>query len=170
MGLERGRCAEPGCGRFVRAGAAICGRHGAGGGHGDDGQEREGRSGAAEFRRRLAQGEYRGLFPPPLGEVLAQAAAERPLVDEIGALRVTLARLLAEEEDPSKLAAGVARIAGVAIQAARAQRQLGEDPADGLTAALAEILAELNEEARRERERGAGAAADPWDEETEWET
>jgi hypothetical protein len=125
------------------------------------------------------------LFPPPLGEVLAQAAAERSLVDEIGALRVTLARLLAEEEDPSKLAAGVARIAGVAIQAARAQRQLGEDAADGLTAALAEILAELNEETQRERARRVGGGEDGTggtaaegraypdngrDGETEWET
>jgi hypothetical protein len=82
------------------------------------------------------------LFPPPLGEVLAQAAAERPLVDEIGALRVTLARLLAEEEDPSKLAAGVARIAGVAIQAARAQQAIGGDAGDELGALLARIMDE----------------------------
>ena len=130
--MGRGRCGVPGWGRVVRDGAAVCDRHGADGDNGDDGRERGERSGAAEFRRRLAQGEYRGLFPPPLGEVLAQAAADRPLLDEIGALRVTLARLLAEEEDPSKLAAGVARIAGVAIQAARAQQAIGGDAGDEL--------------------------------------
>jgi hypothetical protein len=98
------------------------------------------------FRERLARGEYRALFEPPLGDVLTQAAAERPLVNEIGALRVALARLLAEEEDASKLAAGVARIAVVAIQAAKAQRALGEGTSEEVVAALAELLDELDEE------------------------
>ena len=145
--MGQGRCATPGCGRFVRAGLAVCRRHGGTTADAAEEPERERRAAATEaFRARLARGEYRALFEPPLGEVLAQAAAERPLVDEIGALRVTLARLLAEEEDPSKLAAGVARVAGVAIQAARAQRQVGGDTSDALTAVLAQVLAGLDEE------------------------
>ncbi len=78
--------------------------------------------------------------------MIAQAAAERSLADEIGALRFVLARLLAEEQgqDAAKLAASVARVAGVAVQAARAQRAIGGELADGLTEALTQILAEFD--------------------------
>ena len=110
---------------------------------GEEGRERRRRA-AAEFRRRLEDGEYRGLFGRRLGEVLAQAAADRGLGDEIGALRVTLARLLVEEQDPQKLAASVARVAGVAVQATRAQRAISGELADGLTEALTQILTELD--------------------------
>ena len=126
-GVGRGRCAAAGCGRFVRAGEERCPAHGGtaaplaprvGGGTGrrtpgagEEGRERRRRA-AAEFRRRLEDGEYRGLFGQRLGEVLAQAAVDRGLGVEIGALRVTLARLLVEEQDPQKLAASVARVAG----------------------------------------------------------
>ena len=119
----------------------------------DDGEDGDGEGTAArarwamaEFRRRLEAGDYRGLYDRRLSEVIAQAAAERSLADEIGALRYVLARLLAEEEDPAKLAASVARVAGVAVQAARAQRAVTGDLADGLTAALTQILIELDGE------------------------
>ena len=146
------RCGAPGCGRFVRAGEARCRRHGGDVGDADEWEdsalaEEGSRRGARRFRDLLAQGEYRALFEPPLGEVLTQAAAERPLVDEIGALRVALARLLAEEEDASKLAAGVARLAGVAIQAAKAQQAIGGEGDDGLNALLERILTETGQEA-----------------------
>ncbi len=96
------------------------------------------------FRRRLKQGDYQSLFEGRLKEVIAQAAAERSLTDEIGALRFVLARLLAEEEDVTKLATSVARVATVAIQAARTQRAISGELADGLTEALTQILTELD--------------------------
>ena len=96
-----------------------------------------------EFRARLARGEYRALFEPPLGEVLTQAAAEQGLADEIGALRVAMARLLAEEEDASKMAVGVARLAGVAIQAVKARQAIEEGTSGELTAALSRMLDEV---------------------------
>jgi hypothetical protein len=98
----------------------------------------------AEFRRRLDEGDYRRLFDEKLKEVIAQAAVERGLADEIGALRVVLARLLLEEDDLSKLVTGVARLASVTVQAARAQRAIVGEAADGLTEAIAQILAELD--------------------------
>jgi hypothetical protein len=58
----------------------------------------------------LERGDYRELFDPATSQVMAQAAAVRGLEDEIGALRVALARLLAEERDPNKLALSLARI------------------------------------------------------------
>ena len=154
------RCEAAGCGRFVQAGAVRCRRHGgdaeAGGAVG--GGAETGTRAAGRFRELLARGEYRALFEPPLGEVLAQAAADRPLLDEIGALRVALARLLAEEEDASKLATGVARLAGVAIQAAKARREVEESADDGLTALLTRILAE----AGQDPEPGGEGGGEDW--------
>jgi hypothetical protein len=98
----------------------------------------------AEFRRRLESGDYRQLFDDKLKDVIAQAAAERGLTDEIGALRVVLARLLLEEEDLSRLVNGVSRLTSVTVQASRAQRAIAGEMADGLTEAIAQILAELD--------------------------
>ena len=159
MGAKR--CEATWCGRFVPLGERRCRIHGdatepsavpgLGRVTGEDevdgrDEERERRDRvAAEFRRRVEAGDYRGLFGPGLAEVLTQAAADRNLTDEIGALRVVLARLLVEEEDATRLAAGVARAAGVAVQAARAQRAIGGGLADGLSEALTQILVELDE-------------------------
>lgn len=140
------RCQAPGCGRFVRAGASFCPNH-------DPlpdvehvlAERPELRS---RFRERLELGDYSALFDDQLSKVLQQAAtavAERGLVDEIGALRYVLARLLMEEDDLSRLTANVTRVASVAVQAARAQRAISGDVAQGLTSALTQILTELDE-------------------------
>jgi hypothetical protein len=73
----------------------------------------------ARFRQRLRAGSYDALLGHGLRRTLQGAAADAGLEAEIGALRLTLIRLLHEEHDPSRLAASVARIAGVAVQAAR---------------------------------------------------
>ena len=111
-----------------------------------DGAAARARRATEAFRRRLEAGDYRGLYDRRLSGVIAQAASERSLDDEIGALRFVLARLLAEEQeqDAAKLAASVARVVGVAVQAARAQRAIGGELADGLTEALTQILAEFD--------------------------
>ncbi|MDQ3692155.1 MAG: hypothetical protein M3464_00810 [Chloroflexota bacterium] len=132
------QCGMPGCGRFVRAGETWCGRH-----QEDGGEEPVGAPAGAEFRRRLQAASYRELFGAALVTVLAQAAAERPLADEIGALRVTLARLLVEEEDVGKLATSVARVAAVAVQAARVQSALGMERPEDVAAEIVRTLEEL---------------------------
>ncbi|MBA2597062.1 MAG: hypothetical protein M3Q50_09490 [Chloroflexota bacterium] len=71
------------------------------------------------FRARLAAGNYDAVLGRGLRNSLRDAATDTGLETEIGALRLTLARLLQEETNPSRLAAGVARVAGVAVQAAR---------------------------------------------------
>jgi hypothetical protein len=101
---------------------------------------------AAEFRARLEEGDYRRLLGAAIHSVIQQAAAEPGLDDEIGMLRVVLARLLMEEGDPAKLAAGAARIAQVAVQAARARHALQGHQADNLTDAITQILTELDGE------------------------
>jgi hypothetical protein len=137
------RCAAPGCGRFVSRDARRCGRHAelivdvV-----DEPGEIDER--AAEFERRLAQGDYRHLFGQVLREIVEQAAGEPGLADEIGVLRVVLARLMVEERDPKQLAESVSRVAAVAIQAARAQRAIRGEQAEGFTNAVTQILMELD--------------------------
>ena len=99
---------------------------------------------AREFRRRLEDGDYRGMFGSRLNTLMVQAAAERGVGDEIAVLRIVMARLLAEEEDPVTLAQAISRVAAVSIQAARAQRTINGQLAEGLTEALTSILTELD--------------------------
>lgn len=129
------RCEQPGCGRFVRAGAAWCARHR----EVDD----EAAAPGSGFRRRLEAASYRELVGEALGVVLTQAAADRSLGDEIGALRVTLARLLVEEDDIGKLAANVARVAAVAVQAARVQSAIATEQTEDVATEIVRTLEEL---------------------------
>lgn len=99
---------------------------------------------AAEFRARIEEGDYRRLMGAALHSVIQQASEAPGLDDEVGMLRVVLARLLVEEDDPAKLASGAARIAHVAVQAARARHALRGDQAENLTEAIATILTELD--------------------------
>lgn len=118
------RCAARGCGRWTRADETFCQRHR----DGDDddllGQlprgAEEGRQ--ESFAERLSAGDYTSLLPPGLRDALRQASADAGLEAEMGALRVALLRLLQEERDPSRMAAGIARVAGVALQALRQQQ------------------------------------------------
>lgn len=140
------RCEAPRCGRFVHAGASRCNTHE---GRGTGETPPDGRTERRlAFLERLERGEYAALFDDNLSRVIEQAARkmqEHGPDDEIGALRFVLARLLAEEHDPVKLASGVTRVASAAVQAARAQRAISGESAEGLTSALTQILAELDE-------------------------
>lgn len=141
------RCQAPGCGRFVRTGATHCSKHVAR--DADDTTEPNAFAMArARFQERLERGEYAGLLDENVSQIIAQAArsmSEQGLADEIGALRYALMRLLAEEQDAAKLAGNVARVASVAVQAARAQRAISGDVAQGITSALTQILTELDD-------------------------
>ena len=99
---------------------------------------------AANFRARLESGDYRELLGERLGEVMAQAAAEAGVGEELGALRIVMARLLTEEDDPVVLAPLIARIASVSIQAARVQRAISGQLAESLTEALTSVLTNLD--------------------------
>src|SRR5687768_12163029 len=90
-----GRCEEAACGRFVRTGDRRCARH-----RGLD--DEEAGAPAPRFWQRLDAASYQALLGEALRAVLTQAAADRSLGDEIGALRVTLARLLVEEDDAAQ--------------------------------------------------------------------
>ena len=98
---------------------------------------------ARVFQARLEAGDYRGLFGPSLNELMVQAAAERGVGDELAVLRIVMARLLAEEDDPVTLAEAISRVATVSIQAARGERAIDGQLAESLTDAVTDILAEL---------------------------
>lgn len=160
---QRVHCAAPGCGTVTQSQRGYCPQHiglsqgGAGAvrpstpfslrseqaeGIDLEGVERR-QAAAAAFRQRLDEGNYRALFGERLCELMAQAAADAGVTDELAVLRIVMARLLAEEEDPVTLANAVARVASVSIQAARAQRAITGQLAEGLTDALTMVLMEL---------------------------
>lgn len=91
---------------------------------------------------------FRALLDRRIDEVVSRfvgdANLEREsLSEEIGALRVVLARLLAEEEDPARLATSIPRVVDAVVRAVRAQRTISGDSADSLTMALTQVLIEL---------------------------
>jgi hypothetical protein len=140
------KCLAPRCGRFVRTGVAFCDRHDPERDESDVDASPSGRNPEA-FERRLRKRSYRALYDDPVANVMHQAAAmvaEQGLLDELGALRIVLARLVMEEQDLSRLAANVTKVAHVAVQAARAQRVISGATAEGLTNALTQVLIEVN--------------------------
>lgn len=147
------RCAAPGCGRFVRRGAVWCPRHREPEAADETPAPEEWRAPpdelAIEFQRRLATGDYRALFGEALHDAIQRAAEERGLADEIGILRVVLARLMVEERDPAQLAASVSRVVGVAIQAARAQRAISGEQADRFSELVTQTLLALDAGAKQ---------------------
>lgn len=91
--------------------------------------------------------ETRALFARRVEAVLnrLQSASAEPesLAEEIGALRLVLARLLAGEDDPARLASSIPRIVDTTVRAIRAQRTLSGALAESLTEALTQLLIEL---------------------------
>lgn len=120
----------------------------------ENGQEQEQESGLAIFQARVLAGDYEALLGSGLRGTLRGAAADSGLEAEIGALRLALARLLQEERDPSRLATGVARVAGVAVQAVRL-RQHADGQGDALQELMSEALAAAEAEEATPEEGGA---------------
>jgi hypothetical protein len=101
-----------------------------------------------------------------VGAMLARAAADPGLDHEIGAVRVTILRLMGDEAaDPLKAALAVARLAAVAVQAAKARQSLAEAGAGPLREVI-EAAAALADEAGAttggsgDERRGGGAEPD----------
>ena len=142
------QCLDPTCRQFIRASELYCARHRPASIVGSDPKRATPDEAlVSTFQERLERGEYRGLLDLNVQQVIDQAAAqitEHGLVDELGALRMVLARILLEEKDLSRMVANVTRVASVAVRAAQAQRVISGQAADGLTDALTRILIEVN--------------------------
>lgn len=161
-------CIVPACRRFAATGSTVCWPHRksptgrdwdtairqAARDSSEAASEGNESSAAERFRRRIAQGQYRQLFDVSLARILAQAAEHRDLDDEVGAVRFALARLIAEEPNPARLALGVARLTHAAVATSRERRECAQGQPDGLTEAMVRILAELGE---KEKEAEAEA-------------
>ena len=129
------------------------------GGDGEDAEE--GRRAAVEaFRRGVARGEHGELFDGGVRAAMAQAAREAGVAEEIGALRLALARLVGElphAEDPVRAAHGVARVAAASVRAVERQHALVGGPRSELEASMMRALDELDaESAEQEARRAAG--------------
>lgn len=142
-------CTRPGCRAWAMRGSERCRAHHqarlpaadqAGGP--ESTEERRDRA-AEAFQQRLERGTYRDLFDQRIAGVIARAGSEGSLKDEIGALRLVLARVLAEEEDPARLATSIPRIVDAVVRAVRAQRTLSGTMAEDLTEVLTQVLIEL---------------------------
>jgi hypothetical protein len=88
-------------------------------------------------------GSYRILLENDLRTTLARATAEimnDGLIDELGALRIVLLRVLVEETETSKLVTNITRIVTVAAQAMRVQHAVS---GEGTTSMLESVNAML---------------------------
>lgn len=130
-------CAHPGCRAWAVRGEDLCRAH-LGGRTINDG---------APVSERLSP-RTRAVLDERIEEVVARFARDanlerESLSEEIGALRVLLARLLAEEEDPARLATSIPRVVDAVVRAVRAQRAIGGEMADSLSGAVTQVLIEL---------------------------
>src|SRR4051794_3700470 len=98
------------------------------------------RRAAAALRARLEAGNYQEILGQRILDLLRDIAAEVGVSDELAILRLVMARLLAEEDDPVTLANTVARVASVSIRAAQVQRAITGQLADTLTESLTSLL------------------------------
>ncbi len=73
----------------------------------------------------------------------AREVSEHGIVDELGALRIVLHRLVTEQHDLNELTRNVTSVARVAIQAARAQLLINGQDAGAVAGVLTQILIEI---------------------------
>ncbi len=121
------------------------------------------------FGERVAQGRYDTLLDGPMRDVLREGAAIRGVNEELGAIRFALVKLLAEEQDASKLASGVARLTSAAVQAMKMGQSISDETDESLADLLNQILIDLEKEsqvARAARKEGGDDRA--WREDSEF--
>lgn len=92
------------------------------------------------------QGSYRVLLDNDLRKTLARATSEileKGLIDELGALRVVLLRVLVEEHELAKLVSNITRIVTVASQAMRVQHAVTGERATTVTESIGTLIESL---------------------------
>ena len=76
------------------------------------------------FRRRVARGDYGELFDEPVRRILEQGAEEKSLDQELAALRMMMARLVMDDEDPVRQALGLSRVTTAAARVLKTQNSM----------------------------------------------
>jgi hypothetical protein len=103
-------------------------------------------SDSAPYQRALQTGRLDDLRNTVVYRLIQQAASgavAEGIVDELGTLRVVLARLVTEQDDLKTLASEVARVAAVAIRAAQVQHAIRGSAVDEVYKALRDVLDEV---------------------------
>ncbi|MEZ4505436.1 MAG: hypothetical protein R2848_06050 [Thermomicrobiales bacterium] len=76
----------------------------------EEGEEK--REAVRTFRRQVARGDYAALFSSEMVNALSEEGRGFGLQTEIGMMRVAMLRLMLEEENPSRMAHGLAKLSG----------------------------------------------------------
>lgn len=180
---KRGRmCVVPECGRRVTPGALVCADHRETALGKELGREvaalsasvtalekaewgSEKREAARSFRQEVMRGEYAALFSSKFDEMLAESGKEHDLTEEIGMLRIAMRRVLTEEEEPARMAHGLAKLSGalgraIVLQENR-ERMLGDEEETRLADQLNQILIDLEKESHQVRQPWTVDAGNP---------
>jgi len=75
-------------------------------------EEEEKREAMRQFRRQVMRGDYAALFSSEMVRALAEEGKGYGMREEIGMMRVAMMRLMLEEENPSRMAHGMAKLSG----------------------------------------------------------
>jgi hypothetical protein len=107
---------------------------------------------ARAFRQQVLRGEYAVVFSAQFEEMLTDSGREHDLTGEIGMLRIAMRRVLTEEEEPAKMAHGLAKLSGalgraISLQEQR-ERTQGEEQETSLAELLNQILIDLEKESQ----------------------
>lgn len=124
--------------------------------HRDDKAERREEQ-RERFQECLERGRYSGLYDPSVQSIIKEAAAIQGIHQELGAVRVALAKVLNEVEDANQLASSVARLATCTAQLLRVVRPTTQEADDEMIATLNQIMVDLEKEARAARAAGRPA-------------
>lgn len=177
---RKGRmCVVEGCGRRAERGSVVCGDHRETAlGEQTDREiatlarrltalaklesTEERREAARVFRQQVARGDYATLFASRMVQMLEEAGAENSLRREMGMLRMGMMRVMLEEEDPSRMAHALAKLANALGRSMQLQETREAERAKlGRHAVWFEAYGVAREEAARQREAAKQAATQP---------
>jgi hypothetical protein len=120
---------------------------------------------ARAFRQQVLRGEYAAVFSAKFEEMLTESGQEHDLTEEIGMLRIAMRRVLTEEEEPAKMAHGLAKLSGALGRAIHLQetreRTQGDDEEERLADVLNQILIDLEKESQQVRNPWTVDASNP---------
>jgi hypothetical protein len=81
---------------------------------------------ARRFRQRVQRGDFAALFSGKFREMIQQAGSVEGLTGEIGALRLAVVRLILEEDDPTKMATALSKVANATAHMMKTQAKLAD--------------------------------------------
>lgn len=153
---RREKCQVPGCTAFARAGKPFCHEHRDTPIEPEAGElpyfsrvllaeQQQIEERRAEFQRRLESGDYKQLFGKATADMIALAAQENGVDTELGALRVVLARVMVEIDDPAEQARVVASVTSAIGRLLRTQQIVSGALVGTLSNAVMALLEELDQ-------------------------